>query len=109
MSAAGYESLARRRRAALVAAAYDSTDGWFYDVRWHTGERVRDRPTLAAAAALYFGVANADQGCAVSARLGRDFLAAGGFETTRMATGQQWEAPNGGAPLAWLAAGDVRG
>jgi len=98
-----YDALADARRAALTAAAYDSVDGWFYDVRWRTAERVRDRPTLAAAAPLYFGLATAEQASAVSARLARDFLAPGGFVTTRIASGQQWDAPNGWPPLEWLA------
>jgi alpha,alpha-trehalase len=98
-----FDSLATARRAALVAAAYDSTDGWFYDVRWRTAERVRDRPTLAAAVPLYFGLASSEQGSAVSARLARDFLAPGGFVTTLVASGQQWDAPNGWPPLEWLA------
>ena len=98
-----FDSLASVRRAALMMAAYDSVDGWFYDVRWRTAERVRDRPTLAATVPLYFGLASADQGHAVSARLARDFLAPGGFVTTRIASGQQWDAPNGWPPLEWLA------
>lgn len=98
-----FDSLATARRAALLAAAFDSADGWFYDVRWRTAERVRDRPTLAAAEPLYFGLATAEQGSAVSARLARDFLAPGGFVTTRIASGQQWDAPNGWPPLEWLA------
>jgi alpha,alpha-trehalase len=98
-----YDSLASARRAALASAAYDPADGWFYDVRWRTAERVRDRPTLAALAALYFGLATPDEGRAVSARLARDFLAPGGFVTTLIASGQQWDAPNGWPPLEWLA------
>jgi alpha,alpha-trehalase len=98
-----YDALASARRAALTAAAYDSVDGWFYDVRWRTAERVRDRPTLAAVVPLYFGLASPEQGRAVGARLARDFLAPGGFVTTLIASGQQWDAPNGWPPLEWLA------
>jgi alpha,alpha-trehalase len=98
-----YDSLASARRAALLAAAYDSASGFFYDVRWRTAEPVRDRPTLAAAAPLYFDLATEEQGRAVSARLARDFLAPGGFVTTLIPTGQQWDAPNGWPPLEWLA------
>ena len=98
-----YDSLAVARRAALLSAAYDSADGFFYDVRWRTAERVRDRPTLAAAAPLYFRLATDEQGRAVAARLGRDFLSPGGFVTTHSASGQQWDAPNGWPPLEWLA------
>ena len=93
---------ADERRRALLAASWDPADGWFYDVRWRTGARVTDRPTLAAAAPLYFGLATAEQGRAVAARLERDFLRPGGFVTTGIRTGQQWDAPNGWPPLQWM-------
>ncbi|HEX6910485.1 MAG TPA: alpha,alpha-trehalase TreF [Longimicrobium sp.] len=102
-AAARFTAAAEARRAALRAAAYDPPGGWFYDVRWRTGERVADRPTLAAAAPLYFGLATAQQGRAVADRLERDFLRAGGFVTTLVTSGQQWDAPNGWPPLQWLA------
>jgi alpha,alpha-trehalase len=101
--AARYHQAAEDRRRALLAAAYDPASGYFYDVRWRTGERVTDRPTLAAAAPLYFGLATADQGRAVAARLERDFLKPGGFAATQFTSGQQWDAPNGWPPLQWLA------
>jgi alpha,alpha-trehalase len=94
---------AEARRRALLAAAWDPDSSFFYDVRWKSGARVTDRPTLAAAAPLYFGLATPDQGRAVAARLARDFLKPGGFVTTRIASGQQWDAPNGWPPLQWLA------
>jgi alpha,alpha-trehalase len=93
---------AEARRRALLAAAFDSASGFFYDVRWRSGERVTDRPTLAAAAPLYFGLATPEQGRAVAARFERDFLKPGGFVTTLIASGQQWDAPNGWPPLQWL-------
>jgi alpha,alpha-trehalase len=101
--AAQYLRAAEDRRRALLAAAYDPAEGYFFDVRWRTGERVTDRPTLAAAAPLYFGLASPEQGRAVAARLQRDFLKPGGFVTTQIASGQQWDAPNGWPPLQWLA------
>jgi alpha,alpha-trehalase len=69
---------------------------------------VSDRPTLAAAAPLYFGLATPEQGSAVARRIGRDFLAPGGFVTTRIESGQQWDAPNGWPPLQWLAIEGLR-
>ena len=101
--AAEYLRRADDRRRALCAAAFDPTDGYFFDVRWRTGARVTDRPTLAAAALLYFGLATSEQGHAVAARLERDFLKSGGFVTTLIRSGQQWDAPNGWPPLQWLA------
>ncbi len=97
-----FADAAESRRRRLVAAAYDPDSGYFYDVRWRTGERVVDRPTLAAAALLYFGLATPDQARDVAERLERDFLSSGGFVTTLIASGQQWDAPNGWPPLQWL-------
>jgi alpha,alpha-trehalase len=106
--AARFAAAAESRRKALVAAAYDPAGEFFYDVRWRTGERVTDRPTMAAAAPLYFGLATPEQGRAVAARLGRDFLKAGGFVTTQIKSGQQWDSPNGWPPLQWLGTEAVR-
>ena len=99
---------AATRRRVLLAAAYDSAAGFFYDVRWETGARVTDRPTLAAAVPLFFGLATPEQGRAVAARLEREFLRPGGFVTTLVNSAQQWDAPNGWAPLEWMAIQGVR-
>lgn len=106
--AARFSAAAERRRRELLALSYDPVAGFFFDVRWRTGERVTDRPTMAAAAPLYFGLATAEQGRAVAARLERDFLGPGGFVTTLIESRQQWDAPNGWAPLQWLAIEGVR-
>jgi alpha,alpha-trehalase len=100
--AARFDAMAEARRAALTSAAWDEGAGWFYDVRWRDGARVTDRPSLAPASLLYFGLASPEQGRAVAARLQRDFLKPGGFVTTQIASGQQWDAPNGWPPLQWL-------
>ena len=98
-----FDSLAAARRTALLAFSYDTGTGFFYDVRWRTGERVIDRPTMAAAAPLYFGLATSEQAARVVSRLQKDFLKPGGFTTTLVRSGQQWDAPNGWPPLQWLA------
>ena len=106
--AARFEAAAATRRTAVLANMYDAGDGFFYDLRWTTGARVTDRPTLAAAAPLYFGLATEEQGRAVAARLERDFLKSGGFVSTLVNSGQQWDAPNGWPPLQWLSMEGVR-
>lgn len=103
-----YEARAQARADALRAHAWDVPTGFYYDVRWATGERVTDRPTMAAAAVLYFGLATADQAGRVAQRLERDFLKPGGFTTTLIKSGQQWDAPNGWPPLQWLGIEGVR-
>ncbi len=95
-------------RGAAILQMFDPKAGFFFDRRWTTGELVADRPSLAAAAPLYFGIATDDQGARVTARLERDFLKPGGFVTTNFASGQQWDGPNGWPPLEWLTIGGAR-
>jgi alpha,alpha-trehalase len=103
-----FADAAEVRRRALLTASYDSVSGFFYDVHWRTRVRVTGRPTLAAVTPLYFGLATAEQGSAVARKLEREFLKAGGFVTTLLTSGQQWDAPNGWPPLQWLAIESVR-
>jgi len=103
-----FEDAAAARRRALLSASFDPDSGYFYDVRWASGRRVVDRPSLAAASPLYFGLATPEQGRATAAKLERDFLKPGGFVTTNFRSGQQWDAPNGWPPLEWLTIEGVR-
>jgi len=107
-AAARYDSAATARRSALLRLAYDPGTGFFYDVLWRTGERVVERPTLAAAVPLWVALATPLEGRRVAERLQREFLRPGGFVTTLIASGQQWDAPNGWAPLEWMAIEGVR-
>ena len=107
-ASAKVSAAADARRTAIQKHAYDAKDGYFYDVRWRTGVAERTRPTMAAAAPLYFRVATAEQGRAVAARLEKDFLRPGGFVTTLVKSGQQWDLPNGWPPLQWLGIEGVR-
>src|SRR5947208_155306 len=79
-----------------------------YEVRWKTWERVVDRPTLAGAAPLFFGLATQFQAVGAAKMLENNFLKPGGFVTTNFVTGQQWDAPNGWPPLEWMAIEGVR-
>ncbi|HXE84941.1 MAG TPA: alpha,alpha-trehalase TreF [Gemmatimonadales bacterium] len=103
-----FNDLADKRREAIQALMYEPNRGFFYDVRWRTGVRVTDRPSLAAAAPLYFGVATPEQGIRTAARLEAEFLKPGGFVTTNFNSGQQWDGPNGWPPLEWLTIEGVR-
>jgi alpha,alpha-trehalase len=102
-----FNRLADARRKGILRM-YDPNEDFFFDMRWRTGDLVTDRPSLAAAAPLYFGIATDDQGKHVADRLERDFLKPGGFVTTNFASGQQWDAPNGWPPLEWLTIEGVR-
>jgi alpha,alpha-trehalase len=58
--------------------------------------------SLAASFALYFEIATKEQADAVATSLQHEFLKDGGLVTTLHTTGQQWDAPNGWAPLQWM-------
>ncbi len=68
-----------------------------------TGKSTTDELTMAAAFPLFCKVATEEQAEAVKQRLMADFLKDGGMTTTLKHSGQQWDAPNGWAPLQWIA------
>lgn len=103
-----FTRLADARQEAIRNLMYEPRLGFFYDVRFRSGERVVDRPSLAAAAPLYFGIATPEQGVRTAARLEMWFLKPGGFVTTNIHSGQQWDGPNGWPPLEWLTIEGVR-
>ncbi len=51
---------------------------------------------------LFSGVASPEQAAGVARRIEQDFLKPGGLVTTLVDNGQQWDAPNGWAPLQWI-------
>ena len=59
--------------------------------------------TLAATFPLYFKIASQQQADAVAKIIESGFLKPGGLITTTQTTNQQWDAPNGWAPLQWIA------
>ncbi|MDG1571232.1 alpha,alpha-trehalase TreF [Robiginitalea sp. M366] len=81
---------------------WDAQGGFFRDFDVVDGVQTPEI-TLAGVFPLYFGLATPDQAEAVKDRLLEDFLQPGGLRTTLKASGQQWDAPNGWAPLQWMA------
>lgn len=59
--------------------------------------------SLATVLPLFAGIATASQAQAVSAVIASEFLVSGGLITTLTTSEQQWDAPNGWAPLHWFA------
>lgn len=94
------EDAADRKRA-LLRHCWDETDGFFFDYNFKTG-RTTNRRTLAAMFPLFFKIASQEQANQVADIIEHDFLKPGGLVTTLQETGQQWDAPNGWAPLQWI-------
>jgi len=59
--------------------------------------------TLAMLFPLFFKLATQNQADAVAAIVEEKFLSQGGLPTTLINSGQQWDFPNGWAPLQWIA------
>lgn len=78
-------------------------NGTFYVDYHFVDQQQSDKLSLAAVYPLFFKIANADQASKVAQLLEEKFLCAGGLVTTTVNTGQQWDAPNGWAPLQWMA------
>lgn len=100
--AARYRLKAERRRRAVVNHLWNAATGLFDDHDW-TGEGLRGAISAAAVYPLFFRLADPAQAASTARVLERELLAPGGLMATNLVTGQQWDAPNGWAPLQWFA------
>lgn len=105
--AAEYARAADARRAALFERCWSETEGWFFDHHWPSGVH-SEAWTLAGAFPLYCGMVEPGQSARMAAILEQRFLRAGGLVTTLTRSGEQWDAPNGWAPLQWVAVEGLR-
>ncbi|MEM1407160.1 MAG: trehalase family glycosidase, partial [Bacteroidota bacterium] len=92
---------AEQRKRAILNYLWDEEDKFFIDYDFVAGKKTGVL-SLAAAYPLYFKIATKAQAKSTLERLSTDFLKAGGFVTTLNETGQQWDFPNGWAPLQWI-------
>jgi len=92
---------AQRRRAAIDRYLWSATLGAYLDFRW-TRQVPVDRVSAATLYPLFTGAASDTQAAAVARTTIRELLRPGGIVTTPLATGQQWDAPNGWAPIQWI-------
>ncbi|MBX9813583.1 MAG: alpha,alpha-trehalase TreF [Sphingomonas sp.] len=97
-----FTQAAARRKAAIDRYLWLAVRGWYAD--WDRARRAPS-PRLSAATLypLFAGLAAPAQAKAVAATVRARLLAPGGLRTTEVATGQQWDRPNGWAPLQWIA------
>jgi len=107
--AAGDTSIANRfiEMAARRKAAIDRYLWVAAEKRYADWDRVTRRPTNSRTAAslfpLFVGHASPEQARAVAATTRAALIGEGGLRTTDIRTGQQWDSPNGWAPLQWVA------
>jgi alpha,alpha-trehalase len=97
-----YQAKAETRKKAILKYFWNAKAGWFGDYNWTT-KQLSPIPTLAAVFPLEFKIATPAQADKIAQGLKANFLKPGGLVTTLNFSGQQWDAPNGWAPLQYLA------
>lgn len=98
---------AQARKAAIATWLWSARDQRFVDRDRSTGQ-----PTSVVSAAmlypLFVGLATPAQARATAKLTQSVLLAPGGLRTTTIRNGQQWDQPNGWAPLTWVAVEGLR-
>lgn len=102
-----FREKAQARRAAMQRHLWDPKINAFTDYLWNE-DRTTQQVTAATVAPLFFGVASNEQAKATAATIANDLLAPHGIVTTKVTTGEQWDAPNGWAPHQWMAVEGLR-
>lgn len=97
-----YQALALKRKASIQKYFWSPKYSWFTDYNLKT-KKQSSIPSLAGMFPLSFNLADQKQAKLVKNILQQKFLKAGGLVSTPLNTHQQWDAPNGWAPLQWMA------
>ncbi|MGN6704171.1 MAG: alpha,alpha-trehalase TreF [Burkholderiaceae bacterium] len=101
-----FDERAARRRAAVDRLLWDAGSGTYRDYDWRLARR--RELTAAGLTPLFVRMADDRQAAAVAKAAAEHLLVAGGIATTTVASGQQWDRPNGWAPLQWIAIHGLR-
>lgn len=96
-----FQNLADRRSKAIQEYCWDQKTQFFVDYNFHH-KQPTGQLSLAGVFPLYARIASKQQADAVANRIKEDFLKPGGLVSTLVNNGQQWDAPNGWAPLQWI-------
>ena len=102
-----YLILSRQRRDAVQKYCWDGKRQFYFDYDFVAAKQAAIF-SLAGSFPLFMRIATPQQAQAVAQTVQRDFLKAGGLTTTLVKTGEQWDAPNGWAPLQWVSIQGLR-
>lgn len=96
-----FADAAQQRKKTLQTIFFNIESG-FHDYN-HITKKQTPAITAATLYPLFVGAATPLQGDIVARVVRHTLLQPGGLSTTTLETGQQWDAPNGWAPLQWVA------
>lgn len=97
-----YQQQADTRAKAIHKYLWQPQQKRFVDYDFKQG-RATDVLSAATLFPLFVGLATQTEADAVAHTVQQHLLAKGGLRTTGLRTGQQWDSPNGWAPLQWVA------
>ncbi|MBN9296958.1 MAG: alpha,alpha-trehalase TreA [Filimonas sp.] len=96
-----YAQIANKRKNAINKYLYNPADGWYYDYVTST-KQLSNEMTIAGITPYFFMIPPKATSARAIKVVEDKFLKAGGVVTTLKNSGQQWDAPNGWAPLQWI-------
>lgn len=102
-----YLQLAEKRKLALHKYCWSSLENFYVDYDWEENQQ-KQSLTLAGVVPLFCNIATQEQAEKAANILEENFLKPGGLVTTLYETSQQWDAPNGWAPLQWMGVAGLR-
>jgi alpha,alpha-trehalase len=97
-----YEQAKEQRKIALTQFCWDSNRQSFFDYDFKAN-KLKATESLAMVFPLFANMASPAQAEQVKHYVEQHFLKSGGLVTTLHTSGQQWDSPNGWAPLQWVA------
>ena len=96
-----YNQKAQKRKAAVLKYCWDANANYFFDYDFKN-KRTTGRWHIIGNIPLFCGLATAEQAEGVRKNTEEKFLKDGGVVTSLYNTGEQWDAPNGWAPLEYI-------
>ena len=96
-----FRQRASDRRAAVNKYLWDEEKGCYRDYDWRRGEQALF--SAASIVPLYVGMVTHEQADRIAVAVCERLLTPGGMMATEYETGEQWDKPNGWAPLQWMA------
>jgi alpha,alpha-trehalase len=98
---------ARVRQKAMLHLMWDEKRNAFVDYDWRNNTRLQHL-TAATAYPLFVDLVDRARAKRIAATIRQSLLLPHGLATTNEDTGQQWDTPNGWAPLQWIAIDGLR-
>jgi len=97
-----FKDKAAKRKAAILKYCWNQEKEFFVDYNFVALQQ-SECITAAGVFPLFIKIANSKQALSVAKTVQASLLKEGGIASTVNTTGQQWDAPNGWAPLQWIA------